>query len=198
MRGKWLYGAAGLTALGLLTCALAMRSGAQGAAGPAGAPGAEATVAQLPIGQVVLFSSGVGYFQREGQVEGTSRVDLSFPVGDINDLIKSMVLRDMDGGHVAAVSYDSNAPIERTLRSFAVNLTGNPGFESLLNQVRGERVEVALVNAAGAGVAGNVTGNIVGVEKQRQAVGASRDVVEVALLNLWCSDGLRSVKLSEV
>src|SRR5262249_47740191 len=56
-----------------------------------------ATRTQLPIGQVVLFSSGVGYFQREGQVEGNTRVDLSFPVTDINDLIKSMVLRDLDG-----------------------------------------------------------------------------------------------------
>jgi len=48
-----------------------------------------------------------------------------------------MVLRDLDGGHIAAVSYDSNAPIERTLRSFAVNLTGNPAFSDLLNQARG-------------------------------------------------------------
>src|SRR5687768_18557995 len=59
-----------------------------------------ATAAQLPIAQVVLFSSGVGYFQREGSVEGTQRVDLSFPAQDINDLIKSMTLRDLDGGHV--------------------------------------------------------------------------------------------------
>ena len=50
---------------------------------------------QLPVGQVVLFSSGVGYFQREGSVEGDARVDLSFPATDINDLIKSMVLRDL-------------------------------------------------------------------------------------------------------
>src|SRR5260370_23954504 len=28
---------------------------------------------QLPIAQVVLFSSGVGYFQREGDVEGNGR-----------------------------------------------------------------------------------------------------------------------------
>src|SRR5262245_53319378 len=54
--------------------------------------------AQLPITQVVLFSSGVGYFQREGQVEGAARVDLSFPVQDINDLLKSMVLQDLGGG----------------------------------------------------------------------------------------------------
>src|SRR5450755_941402 len=38
----------------------------------------EQPTTKLPIGQVVLFSSGVGYFQREGTVEGTTRVDLSF------------------------------------------------------------------------------------------------------------------------
>ncbi len=103
-----------------------------------------ARTVQLPIGQVVLFSSGVGYFQREGKVEGNARVDLSFPVADINDLLKSMVVRDLDGGHVSAVSYDSNAPVERTLKSFAINLTGNPGFGQVLNQARGEKVEVVL------------------------------------------------------
>src|SRR5687767_10809960 len=81
----------------------------------------QAEAANLPITQVVLFSSGVGYFQREGKVEGHARVDLTFPVQDINDLIKSMVLRDLDGGHISAVSYDNNAPIDRTLKSFAIN-----------------------------------------------------------------------------
>src|SRR5437764_4105747 len=102
------------------------------------------TAGQLPIGQVVLFSSGVGYFQREGTIDGSQRIDLTFPVQDINDLIKSMTLRDMDGGHITAVSYDSNVPVERTLQSFAVNLTGNPSFSAILNQARGEKVEVTL------------------------------------------------------
>jgi hypothetical protein len=154
----------------------------------------ETRTTSLPIGQVVLYSSGVGYFQRQGQVEGTARVDLSFPVSDINDLLKSMVLRDLDGGHISVVSYDSNAPIDRTLKSFAVNLTANPGLADILNQARGEKVEVAL--AQGAGAAANVSGTIVGVEKQRQTVG--KEVVEVSVLNLWCSDGLRGVKLAEV
>jgi hypothetical protein len=157
--------------------------------------GEEAVKASLPIGQVVLFSSGVGYFQREGAVEGNARVDLSFPVGDINDLIKSMVLRDLDGGHVTAVSYDSNAPIERTLKSFAVNLTTNPSFAQVLNQARGEKVEVVLQQAA-AGQPASLTGSIVGVEKQKVAAG--KDTVEAEQLNLWCSDGVRTVKLSDV
>src|SRR5262249_41490855 len=157
-------GVVAIGAAGLLW--LATKSGA--ARPVAKAEQKEARSASLPIGQVVLYSSGVGYFQREGSVEGDSRVDLSFPVSDINDLIKSMVLRDLDGGHVSAVSYDSNAPVERTLRSFAVDLTRNPSLAELLNQARGEKVEVAL---AQGGAASSLSGTIVGVEAQRQVVG---------------------------
>ena len=150
---------------------------------------------QLPIAQVVLFSSGVGYFQREGKIDGDARVDLSFPTQDINDLIKSMVLRDLDGGHVSAVSYDSNAPVEKTLQSFAVNLSANPTFAQVLNQARGEKVEVVL-QQSNAAQAGTMTGAVMGVENQKVAAG--KDAVEVEQLNMWCADGMRSVKLADV
>ena len=95
----------------------------------------------LPIRQVVLFNSGVGYFQREGEVEGNARVQLSFPVSDINDLLKSLVLQDAKG-KVGTVNYDSSDPIEKTLRSFAIDLTMNPTFGEILNQARGEMIEI--------------------------------------------------------
>src|SRR5262249_9183369 len=65
--------------------------------------------AALPLRTAVLFSSGVGYFQRRGEIEGNARVDLTFQVKDINDLIKSMVVQD-DKGQVGAISYDSLDP----------------------------------------------------------------------------------------
>src|SRR5262249_19561366 len=176
-------------ALGAVLLWFATQTGAK----PAAKGEKEAKSASLPIGQVALYSSGVGYFQREGSVEGDARVDLSFPVSDINDLLKSMVLRDLDGGHIPAVSYDSNAPVEKTLRSFAVDLTRNPSLAQVLDQARGEKVEVAL---AQGGAGANLSGTIVGVERQRQSV--AKEAVEVSVLNLWCSDGLRGVKLSEV
>src|ERR1035438_5070457 len=75
----------------------------------------------LPIKQVVLFNSGVGYFQREGEVDGDTRVQLSFPVGDINDLLKSLVFQDPKG-RIGTVNYDSSDPIDKILRSFALDL----------------------------------------------------------------------------
>jgi len=162
-------------------------------ADPAGQPAASA---QLPVAQAILYTSGVGYFQREGTVEGNTRIDLTFPVQDINDLLKSMVLQDLGGGLISAVSYDSQAPIEKTLQSFAVNLTGNPGFGAVLAQARGEKVEVTL-QQGNAAQPGNVTGSVIGVEKQHQQVGKD-GVVETEMLNLWCAEGMRSVKLADV
>jgi hypothetical protein len=149
----------------------------------------------LPISQVILFNSGVGHFTRSGEVEGDARVDLTFPEPDINDLIKSMTLRDLSPtGRVAAVTYDSHDPIDRTLASFAINLNNSPTFAQILTQARGEQVEVALVNNASQ--PGNLTGKIIGVEQQQ--VPSKEGMVPVAVLNLWCAEGVRAVKLSEV
>src|SRR5258708_33669325 len=110
--------------------------------------GIEGAAPSLPLSQVVLFSSGVGYFQREGEIEGNARVDLQFPLGDVNDLLKSLVLQDLGKGKVGAISYDGQDPIEKTLRSFAVDLTGNPTIGQVLNQARGEKVEVIMQQTA--------------------------------------------------
>jgi hypothetical protein len=149
----------------------------------------------LPITRVVLFNSGVGYFSRSGEVEGEARVDLTFPESDINDLLKSMVLEDFGKGHISAVSYDSREPIARTLSSFAINLTGNPTLSNIVSQMRGERVEVA-VSPTAANQPGKLTGTIVGVETQKVPAGTT--TVDAEVLNLWCAEGLRAVKLIDV
>jgi hypothetical protein len=183
----------GLALAAVLGFHLSSRPALSGDNGPGPAP-AKADTAPLPIAQVVLFSSGVGYFQREGEVQGNSRVDLSFPVQDINDLLKSMVLQDLGGGRISAVSYDSQAPVAKTLRSFAINLTNNPSFGQILNQARGEKVEAVLQQ--GATQPGTITGVVMGVEHKKEVAG--KDTVEGEFINLWCAEGMRSVRLSEV
>jgi len=145
----------------------------------------------LPMTRVVMFNSGVGYFSRSGEVEGDARVDLAFQDPDVNDLLKSMVLEDFGNGHIAAVSYDSREPISRTLSSFAINLNGNPTLAGILGQARGERIEVTMQPTA-ANQPGKLTGAIVGIERQ------TKDNTPFEVLNMWCAEGLRSVKLSEV
>jgi hypothetical protein len=194
-RTMWLLPVAGLAALAGLMWFL--RPSAAGTAKEAPAPEAAVSkVLSLPVSRVILYSSGVGYFQRSGKVHGNARVDLSFPAADVNDLLKSLVLRDLGGGQVSAVSYDSHDPVEKTLQSFAINLNNNPSCAALLNQARGEKVEVVLQQSS-ASQPGTLTGSVLGVETQHPKV--SKDAVaDVEVLNLWCAEGLRSVKLADV
>jgi hypothetical protein len=151
----------------------------------------------LPITRVVLFNSGVGYFSRSGEVTDDARVDLTFPEPDVNALLKSMVLEDFNGGRIAAVSYDSREPISRTLSTFAVNLNDNPTFAGIVSQMRGERVDVVLTSGA-VNQPGKLSGVKVGVEKHKVAAGNGPATVDVEVLNMWCAEGLRSVKLPDV
>ena len=65
----------------------------------------------------------------------------------------------------------------------------------MLNQARGEKVEVVL-QQANAAQPGTMTGAIMGVEQKQE--GVDKAVVNVEQLNLWCADGMRSVKLADV
>src|SRR5438552_3799762 len=78
--------------------------------------GSQGGAAKLPTKRVVLFSSGVGYFQHQGKVDGDATIDLKFRVENINDLLKSMVLEDRGGGQISTVTYGSRDPITKTLQ----------------------------------------------------------------------------------
>jgi hypothetical protein len=195
-RALWLLPVAGLGALAGLVLLLRPAVLPAGAGkGPDPEPLASKS-GSLPVSRVILYSSGVGYFQRSGKVQGNARVDLSFPASDINDLLKSLVLRDLGGGQVSAVSYDSHDPVEKTLQSFAINLNNNPSFAQILNQARGEKVEVVLQQST-TSQPGTLTGSVLGVETQHQKV-AKDAVADVEVLNLWCAEGVREVKLADV
>ncbi len=143
----------------------------------------------LPLKRVVLFSSGVGYFENSGKVENDAKVEMKFKIDQINDLLKSMVVRDLDGGRVSTVNYASKDPITKTLKSFAVDLTTNPTMAQLLEQVRGEKVELEAPN--------KISGVILGVEKHKKQVGENQ-FIDIDVLNLLTDEGLRSVPMDTV
>jgi len=149
----------------------------------------------LPITQVVMFNSGVGYFARSGKVTDDARVDLSFPETDINDLLKSMTLQDLDSGRVSAVSYDSREPVARTLSSFAINLNNQPTLAGILTQARGEKIEVVMQPGATT-QPDNLSGTIVGIENQKIPVGTAQ--LDTQMLNILMGEGLRCIKMMDI
>ena len=145
--------------------------------------------ADLDVSRVAVFSSGVAYYECEATVDGNESAELRFRTEQINDIIKSLVVQDLDGGTVGVVSYASRDPLEKTLRSFGVDITGKPTLAELLDQLRGEPVEIRGARA--------VDGVIMGVEKRRKQVGDA-GIVETDVVNVLTASGLQQVALSEM
>ncbi|MGE3536415.1 MAG: hypothetical protein AB7N91_03145 [Candidatus Tectimicrobiota bacterium] len=169
----------------IVCCALNSSAWAQTPSTPAAA-GPNSPL--LPLSRIVLYASGVGYFQRDGQVEGRQQVALRFKLDNINDLLKSLLVQDFDGGSISTVTYDSRDPITRTLKSFAIDLTDNAGLGHLLWQMRGERVEVALPNV--------LQGLILGVETKKEVKDEGEQ--EIEYVNLLTDTGLRAIPLPQI
>ncbi len=111
----------------------------------------------LKIRKVVLYKHGVGYFEREGTVEGDAQVELGFKTGEVSDVLKSLTVLDLDGGHVSSISYDATTPAWKALEGIAIRVDDGRGLLGLLPQLQGAEVEVALGSE-------RVRGRIVGVD----------------------------------
>lgn len=155
-------------------------------------PAAPPATTELPVREIALFSSGVGYFQHEGQVRDNATAQFQFKTAQINDLLKSLVLQDLGGGTIGTVTYPSQDPIEKTLRSFQVDITGNPPLADLLNQLRGAKVSLATATD-------KLQGTVLGVElRDVPAGGDAKQPIKAAFLNLITSGGIRSLALADV
>lgn len=144
----------------------------------------------LPITGITLYRSGVGYFERRGVVQDDADVQIQFSTDQINDILKSMVLLDLDGGMIEAASYGSKEPLARRLASFAVDISDNPDMGELLNRLRGARVSVATME-------GKISGVVVGVEHRTVSAG-DNGIVDRPFVNLLTDSGIRSVDLTSV
>src|SRR5687768_29862 len=68
------------------------------------------TAGRLPIRRVILYSNGVAYIERRGTVTGNAEVNLSFKQSQVDDVLKSMVVLDLNQGKIGTVSYNSSMP----------------------------------------------------------------------------------------
>ena len=148
--------------------------------------------AALPLSKIVLYSSGVGYFQHDGAVNNHAQLDLHLHANQINDMLKSLVVQDFGGGKVSTVTYNSRDPVTKTLGSYVINLNGNPTLGQILTQVRGEPVEVTAPNP--------IVGTLLGVEKKTESFGqgSQHRVIEQEYVTLLTEDGFRSLSLANV
>lgn len=109
----------------------------------------------LTITRVVLYKHGIGYFERRGNVTGTTSVELFFRSSEMNDVLKSLTTIDGGGGIVSSISYESVKPVEKQLEDVSLSLDDDQVVRRLFAQIKGAR---ATVDLAGQKHAGTVLG----------------------------------------
>jgi hypothetical protein len=139
----------------------------------------------VPIEKVVFFKSGVSYVEHRGTVQDTETTTLRFSREQMADVLKSLVVQDLDGGRIGSISYPSKDPLRRTLEGFP--LTDDPeGLGTLINNVRGGALQASTPG-------GPVQGTAVSAERRDGPNGAER-----WYLNLYSDGTLRSVSFDSI
>ena len=158
---------------------------------PAATPSAatpSAAAEPMPVRRVVLYKTGVGYFEHLGTVRNNQNITIRFTSAQLNDVLKSLTAIDLGKGQVTGISYNSVAPLERRLGALRLPVDQQTTMMELLVSLRGARVEVT-------GVGVPVTGRLLSTEQRTEQRGTG--VVNVQVFSILTDDGqMRSFELS--
>jgi hypothetical protein len=143
---------------------------------------------RLPVKRVVLYKSGVGYFEHLGAVQNNQDVAISFTSGQLNDVLKSLTVLDLNGGRIAGVGYGSAASTDRQLGDLRLPVGEKASLTELLGALRGARLEVRSGNNV-------ISGRLLSVERKTRIAGGT--TLEVDYLSLIGENGdVRTTELS--
>jgi len=144
--------------------------------------------APLPVRKVVLYKSGVGYFEHLGSVRNRQEVAIRFTSAQLNDVLNSLTVLDLGKGQITGISYTSVAPLKQRLGALRLPLDESTTHARMLGSLRGARVEVT--SATGA-----VLGRLLSVEQRTMQRGDSSTTIDVISI-VTESGELRSFDLS--
>ena len=151
---------------------------------------AENGAGKLPLRDVVLFSSGVGYFGRRGQISGgDDAVEMRFRAENVNDILKSLVVLD-PLGQARPVTYGIEGFVANRPRPADLVLDSAATLGAILRRFQGAQVRVQTGKET-------VEGRIVSVGVKR--IGSEpASTREVETLTIFSESGLRVVSLEDV
>jgi len=146
---------------------------------PATAPAAAAPAPRhLPLRRIILYKSGVGYFEHAGAVTGNQQVEIDLTSDQLNDVLQSLTALDLGGGRVVGAAYNTAEPLARQLEALPVAVEGAHSLLDTLQSLRGARLEVRTAAAS-------FTGRLLTAESapRRGPGGVEAAGLEVSLVN---------------
>jgi hypothetical protein len=151
-----------------------------------------ALTADLPIREVTLYKSGVGYFERGGMLRPGESARLDFKALDMNDVLKSLTMSGLNGSKVTGLRYDSSEPLDQKLADFPFKIGGQASLVVFLDQMRGAKVELKYGSETIAGTV--VSGRVVKADDkqpEREQLVVLLDSGDLRTLDLAAASSIR-------
>jgi len=148
--------------------------------------------AELPLKQVVLYKHGVGFFERSGKLLPGDSARLDFDASEMNDVLKSLTIEERGGGKISGLRYDSMDPLGHKLAGFPFKIGDAQALSSMLDQLKGARIELTFGNATVAGAILN--GRVIAAgdkEPEREQLTLLLDSGEFRNVDLSAATGIR-------
>jgi len=153
---------------------------------------ARAIAADIPIHEVILYKSGVAYFERGGTLAAGESARLDFKASDMNDVLKSLTISGQNGAKVTGLRYDSSEPLDRKLADFPFKIDGQASLALFLDQMKGARVELKYGSETITGTI--VSGRVVAADEkhpEREQLVALLDSGDLRTLDLEAATSIR-------
>ncbi len=153
---------------------------------------ARAIAADIPIHEVILYKSGVAYFERGGTLAAGESGRLDFKASDMNDVLKSLTISGQNGAKVTGLRYDSSEPLDRKLADFPFKIDGQASLALFLDQMKGAKVELKYGSETVTGTI--VSGRVVAADEkhpEREQLVALLDSGELRTLDLDAATSIR-------
>src|SRR5258708_7072712 len=153
---------------------------------------ATAMAADIPIREVILYKSGVGYFERGGTLRPGESARLDFKASDMNDVLKSLTISGQNGGKVTGLRYDSSEPLDQKLADFPFKIDGQASLALFLDQMKGAKVELKYGAETISGIV--VSGRVAKADDkqpEREQLVALLDSGELRTLDLAAASSIR-------
>ena len=142
----------------------------------------------LTLKRVMLSSGGLGYFEYEATVEGDATLKLTVSLGQVDDVLKSLVVYD-DKGSVGGLSLPGREPLAQAFKDlpFDQNSLGSPA--ELLSTLKGAQVTVGGSRA--------LSGRVVSVEEDPLVLPDNKGTLKRTRVTLYTDRGLQQFILEE-
>jgi len=132
---------------------------------------------------VFLSSGGIAEVLREAKLDGNGSVTLEVPTDQVNDILKSLVVRD-SSGTVLNMSMAGPSSIEEAFRGLPFNSADLKSLPRLLGSLQGAEVTIESGRKT-------LTGKVLGVDEKHGREGETNHV-----LSILGEDGISTVSLS--